>query len=70
VFCRLKIKQVYWLGIWMQSNHGQQRQEIGITTSIQAEINESAKDLFQCMKMVTLVYANQIEALQSEFRKL
>jgi hypothetical protein len=52
----------YWLGV---SN-----ETVKVTRSIQAQIQTTAVDLTKCMASVSVVYANQIEALQTEFNKL
>jgi hypothetical protein len=57
----------YWLGVWLNV-HGQEG--VAITDAIQSEIKESAQDLFASMKSVSVVYANQLEAFQSEFDKI
>jgi hypothetical protein len=61
--------QVYWLGEYLNKNPCQEK-IIENTPPIQTEINASAKDLFQSMKSVSVLYANQIEALQCEFNRL
>lgn len=57
----------YWLGVWLNI-HGQEG--VDITPEITAEIKESAQDLFRSMKSVSVVHANQLKALQSDFEKL
>lgn len=57
----------YWLGVWLDL-HGNEGVEI--TEAIKSEIKESAQDLFASMKSVAVLYANQIEAFQSEFEKI
>jgi SET domain len=54
----------YWLGAVSSE------QAVEITPAIQAEINESAQDLFRGMKVVSVLYTNQLEALQSAFAEL
>ena len=54
----------YWLGVWLDV-HGEEG--VGITPKIQAEIQESARDLLASMKAASTVYKNQIEAMQRVF---
>jgi hypothetical protein len=61
---------VYWLGTFATNSGPLKEDDVAITPRIQAEINESARDLFQSMKSVAVLYANQIEAFQSEFNKM
>lgn len=56
----------YWLGVWLDI-HGEEG--IGITNEIQKEIKETATDLLKSMKGVSVVYSNQLEALQEAFDK-
>jgi len=57
----------YWLGVWLDI-HGEEG--VGITNAIQTEIKETATDLVKSMQSVSVVYGNQLEALQSEFDKI
>jgi SET domain len=54
----------YWLGA-VSGEHA-----VEITPAIQAEINESAQDLFRSMKVVSVLYTNQLVALHSAFSEL
>lgn len=56
----------YWLGVLLDIHQG----GVGVTPKIQAEIQETAVDLRNSMQRVSIVYANQVEALQVEFEKL
>lgn len=57
----------YWLGVLLDV-HGQEG--VGVTSKIQAQIQETAMDLSSSMQSVAVVYANQLEALQAEFDKI
>lgn len=57
----------YWLGVWLDI-HGEEG--IEISNEIQKEIRETAKDLLKSMKGISLVYSNQIEALQEAFDRI
>ena len=54
---------VYWLGVYDEEG-------AGMTAQIQQQIKQSARDLFASMKTVSVVYANQIEAMQSAFNDI
>ena len=56
----------YWLGVWLDV-HGEEG--VGITNSIQREIQQTARDLVQSMKSVKVVY-EQLEELQRSFDAL
>lgn len=55
----------YWLGVLHGNNDA-----VGVTPKIQARIQETARDLQKSMTSVSIVYANQLEALQIEYDKL
>lgn len=57
----------YWLGVWLNV-HGEEGTPI--TAEIQKEIRETATDLFACMKSVSVVYGNQLEALGVGFENI
>lgn len=57
----------YWLGVLLDV-HGEEG--VGVTPKVQARIQETAVDLTKSMESASLIYANQLEALQAEFEKL
>jgi hypothetical protein len=53
--------------VWLDV-HGEEG--VSVTPSIQEEIKVTADDLVNSMKSVNLKYANQLEALHTEFDKI
>ena len=56
---------VYWLGV-----DSSDEQQVGITPAIQNEIQETANDLRKSMQSVSVVYQNELEALQQGYDQL
>jgi hypothetical protein len=56
----------YWLGVVSNDT----RDVVTMTPEIQAQIQTTAVDLTKSMASVSVVYANQIQALETEFNKL
>ena len=64
---------VYWLGILYSnqvSDNGNDNDGPDLNAQIQGQINESAQDLFTCMKNVKDVYGCQSDALITAYNSL
>lgn len=58
----------YWLGDLLGA--GQEGEAVGMTSAIQAKIQETARDLFGCMESASVLYGNHARDLQIAFDEL